>query len=593
MSPQALGSRYLLDEPIGEGGMGVVWRGRDRETGAPYAIKVLRPEFARDPNAVARFVRERTALVTFRHPNVVTVHDTVMEGNRLALIMDFIPGGDLHAYRKRRGGKLSPGEAAALASQICEGLAAAHAAGIVHRDLKPANVLLDGGHVWLADFGIARVAGQPTSTTTGNVMGTVQYMAPEAIAGQDITAACDVYAVGITMYELIAGDLPFGGHAAAIMHQHMSVAPVRLAGVPDRLWDLISGCLSKNPKDRPSAAALARSLRIGMPAWEPVPEPAGAAMAGMGLAGPMIAGPMMAGPMMAGPGTLGPHVAPTTHSPAPQGPATQQQPPAAAPPGAAPPGAVPPVPPAGGQPPSRMKRKYISLAAGVLVCAGLVLALLLLDPFKSKPLAKVTTGQVGISRSTAPDTRPGGRASPRPGITALSTARPGSSPGAGPTQSSAAHPGTSASGKPTAKPATSPDTSTSPAASATATSSPTSSPASTSPALQWECSGTKVQAGVANPQQTQACIAVSGSTIHIDGSLGPVPAGRLFEQLEIVLLTPAGANAGYISHVCTTTECTYTTSVPEPSGIYRVRADILVAGTDKFKGDLSPWATVG
>jgi serine/threonine protein kinase, bacterial len=592
MSPQALGSRYLLDEPIGEGGMGVVWRGRDRETGAPYAIKVLRPEFARDPNAVARFVRERTALVTFRHPNVVTVHDTVMEGNRLALIMDFIPGGDLHEYRKRRGGKLSPVEAASLGAQICEGLAAAHAAGIVHRDLKPANVLLDGGHVWLADFGIARVAGQPTSTTTGNVMGTVQYMAPEAIAGQDITAACDVYAVGITLYELLAGDLPFGGHAAAIMHQHMTVAPTRLAGVPDRLWDLISGCLSKNPKDRPSASALARALRTSMPAWDPTAEPAGLAMARSGvsplMAGPLMAGPMMAGPMMAGgPVTAGPHVEATTQSPVQPGAATPP------PPGVVPPGVVPPVlpgPPAGRQPSSRMKRKYISLAAGVLVCAGLVLALILLDPFKSSTLAQVSTGPAGISRSTAPGTHPGGRATPRPGITALSTARPGSSPGAGATHT--AHPGTSAPAKATAKPGTSPKTSTSPAASASATASPASSPTSTVPALQWECSATKVQAGT-NPQQTEGCIAVSGSTIHIDGSLGPVPAGGTFEQLELVVLTPAGVNAGYISHVCTPTMCTFTTSVPEPSGIYRVRADLLVGGTDKFKGDLSPWITVG
>jgi hypothetical protein len=237
-----------------------------------------------------------------------------------------------------------------------------------------------------------------------------------------------------------------------------------------------------------------------------------------------------------------------------------------------------------------MKRKYLSLAAGVLVCAVLVLALILLDPFKSSTLAKVSTGPLGISRSTAPDTQAGGKATPRPGITALSTARPGSSPGAGSTHT--AQPGTSASGKATAKPASSPKTSASPAASASATASPASSPTSTSPALQWQCSATKVQIGT-KPQQTEACIAVSGSTIHIDGSLGPVPVGGLFEQLELVVLTPAGVNAGYISHICTSIMCTYTTTVPEPQGIYRVRADLLVGGTDKFKGDLSPWVTVG
>jgi serine/threonine protein kinase, bacterial len=576
MSPQALGSRYLLDEPIGEGGMGVVWRGRDRETGAPYAIKVLRPEFARDPNAVARFVRERTALVTFRHPNVVTVHDTVMEGNRLALIMDLIPGGDLHAYRKRRGGKLSPGEAAGLAAQICDGLAAAHAAGIVHRDLKPANVLVDGGHVWLADFGIARIAGQPTSTTTGSVMGTVHYMAPEAIAGQDITAACDVYAVGITLYELLAGDLPFSGHAAAIMHQHMTTAPARLPGVPDRLWDLISGCLSKNPKDRPAAAVLSRALRTGLPGWDTNPEPAGPPVMGA------VAAPM----------TAGPHVPETTQS-AVLPVAAATQPPGAGPPSAGPPGLA--GRPSRGQPSSRMKRKYIPLAAAVLACVALVLALILLDPFKSSSLARVTTGQLGISHSASPATRPGGQASPQPGITALSTARPGgSSPASGPTQPSTPHPGKSSpAAKASAKPATSPKTSTSPATSASPTS-PASSPATTSPvALQWLCSAAKVQA-VADPQQTQGCIASGGSMIHISGTIAPIPESGTFEQVELVVLTPAGISSGTISPICSPAMkiCTFTAVVPESPGLYRVRADLLEGGVDEFKGDLSPWVTV-
>src|SRR5262249_35494568 len=105
MNPAVLGSRYLLDERIGQGGMGVVWRGRDRETGAHYAIKVLRPEYAEDPASLGRFVRERTALLSLRHPNVVTVHDMVMEGSRLALVMDLVPGGDLAGYQRRQGGR--------------------------------------------------------------------------------------------------------------------------------------------------------------------------------------------------------------------------------------------------------------------------------------------------------------------------------------------------------------------------------------------------------------------------------------------------------------------------------------------------------
>jgi Protein kinase domain len=258
---QPLGSHYLLVEPIGQGGMGVVWRARDLETGHLRAIKVLQPQLAADPGAVSRFVRERTALVTFRHPNVVTLYDMIVEGEHLALVMDLVAGGDLAAYRRSAGGRLAPGEASELTAQICDGLAAAHAAGIVHRDLKPANVLLDGGRVKLADFGIARVAGETMLTTSGLVMGTAAYLAPEVINDQQPSAACDVYAVGVTLYELLAGEPPFTGHVAAIMHGHLATTPARPSGVPDRLWELIAACLSKDPEARPSAATLASAFR--------------------------------------------------------------------------------------------------------------------------------------------------------------------------------------------------------------------------------------------------------------------------------------------------------------------------------------------
>src|SRR5436305_1718240 len=149
MTPLRLGSRYQLDERMGEGGLGVVWRGSDIVSGAGFAIKLLRPERARDEAAVARFVRERTALLRFRHPNVVALHDMIVEGDRLALVMDLIEDGDLAQHRQRRGGTLEAAEATDIMAQVCDALAAAHAAGIVHRDLKPANILLDGGRVRL------------------------------------------------------------------------------------------------------------------------------------------------------------------------------------------------------------------------------------------------------------------------------------------------------------------------------------------------------------------------------------------------------------------------------------------------------------
>jgi serine/threonine-protein kinase len=241
--------------------MGVVWRGRDREIGDPCAIKVLRSEFAADPAAVTRFVRERTALIKFRHPNVVTLRDMIVEGDCLALVMDLVDGGDLSTYRRNSGGTLPLRDALELTAQICDALAAAHAAGIVHRDLKPANVLLDAGQVRLADFGIARIVGESPATTTGMVIGTIGFMAPEVIKGEEPTSACDVYAVGITLYELLTGVQPFTGQAVAVMRGHLDTMPRRPDGMPDRLWALMSACLNKDPGARPSALVVARALR--------------------------------------------------------------------------------------------------------------------------------------------------------------------------------------------------------------------------------------------------------------------------------------------------------------------------------------------
>src|SRR5215472_9408601 len=184
MTSLRLGSHYQLEERIGEGSLGVVWRGSDTATETAYAIKVLRPEHAQDPATVARFVRERTALLRFRHQNVVVLHDMIVEGDQLALVMDLVADGDLAAHRKRSGGTLDPAAAAELMAQVCAGLAAAHAAGIVHRDLKPANILLDGGQVRLTDFGIALVAGEAPLTTEGIFIGTLHYLAPEVIRGE-------------------------------------------------------------------------------------------------------------------------------------------------------------------------------------------------------------------------------------------------------------------------------------------------------------------------------------------------------------------------------------------------------------------------
>ncbi|MFE7764526.1 serine/threonine-protein kinase [Streptomyces sp. NPDC057438] len=272
-----VGSKYLLEEPIGRGATGTVWRARQRETagaeaavpghpGETVAIKVLKEELASDADIVMRFLRERSVLLRLTHPNVVRVRDLVVEGDLLALVMDLVEGPDLHRYL-RENGPFSPVGAALLTAQIADALAASHADGVVHRDLKPANVLLkqDGGemHPMLTDFGIARLADSPGLTRTSEFVGTPAYVAPESAEGQPQTSAVDIYGAGILMYELVTGRPPFNGQSALeVLHQHLSAEPRRPSTVPDPLWTVIERCLRKNPRERPSAVNLARALRI-------------------------------------------------------------------------------------------------------------------------------------------------------------------------------------------------------------------------------------------------------------------------------------------------------------------------------------------
>ncbi|MEV6172894.1 serine/threonine-protein kinase [Streptomyces sp. NPDC051954] len=272
-----VGSKYLLEEPLGRGATGTVWRARQRETagaeaavqgqpGETVAIKVLKEELANDPDIVMRFLRERSVLLRLTHPNIVRVRDLVVEGDLLALVMDLIDGPDLHRYL-RENGPLSPVGASLLTAQIADALGASHADGVVHRDLKPANVLLrqDGGqmHPMLTDFGIARLADSPGLTRTQEFVGTPAYIAPESAEGRPQTSAVDIYGAGILLYELVTGRPPFsGGSALEVLHQHLSAEPRRPSTVPDALWTVIERCMRKNPDERPSAESLARGLRV-------------------------------------------------------------------------------------------------------------------------------------------------------------------------------------------------------------------------------------------------------------------------------------------------------------------------------------------
>jgi serine/threonine protein kinase len=264
LSGRCVGSSYILVRPIGQGATGTVWRGVDRASGEPVAVKLLHESLLRQPKLVTRFVQERTILLMLRHRNVVRVRDLFSVGESLALVMDLVPGGSLREYLREHQ-TLRPGAAARLAAQVAAALAEAHELGIIHRDLKPDNILLcrtDGElDTRLTDFGIARVLNTPSLTTTHAVVGTPHYMAPEAFHSATVSPAADVYALGVLLYELVCGRPPYDSETVHdLMRLHLEGGAERQPGIPDALWDIITGCLEQKPRLRPTAAELIAEL---------------------------------------------------------------------------------------------------------------------------------------------------------------------------------------------------------------------------------------------------------------------------------------------------------------------------------------------
>ncbi|MFI1165395.1 serine/threonine-protein kinase [Streptomyces sp. NPDC020801] len=267
-----IGSRYTANQILGRGSAGTVWLGEGPE--GPVAVKLLREDLASDQELVGRFVQERTALLGLEHPNVVSVRDLVVDGNDLALVMDLVRGTDLRT-RLERERRLAPGAAVAIAADVADGLAAAHAAGVVHRDVKPENVLLDmqgplgpgGAHpALLTDFGVAKLIDSPKRTRATKIIGTPDYLAPEIVEGLPPRAAVDIYALATVLYELLAGFTPFGGgHPGAVLRRHVTETVAPLPGIPDELWQLIVQCLAKAPASRLRASELAARLRELLP----------------------------------------------------------------------------------------------------------------------------------------------------------------------------------------------------------------------------------------------------------------------------------------------------------------------------------------
>ena len=267
-----LAGRYRLGAPLGSGGMARVYEATDEVLGRRVAIKVLPAEGAEE-ELRSRFVREAGTAASFAHPNVVGVYDAGDDGGTLFLAMELIEGSTLVTVLAERA-PLDEAEAVGIAEQVLDALDAAHAAGVVHRDVKPGNILVSGeGTVKLVDFGIAKAVSDIETVLTGKdaIVGTVRYMSPEQTMGEAATPESDLYAVGVMLYEMLAGSPPFTGDtttSVALAHQQRPVPSIRESRpeISEAVDLVIRRALAKDPKDRPGTAAeMRRALRLAAP----------------------------------------------------------------------------------------------------------------------------------------------------------------------------------------------------------------------------------------------------------------------------------------------------------------------------------------
>jgi eukaryotic-like serine/threonine-protein kinase len=275
MQRLVLGERYTLGERLGDGGMAEVYLARDNSLGREVALKVLRERYAEDEEFVERFRREAVSAASLNHPNVVQIYDRGRtEDGALYMAMEYVPGGTLKERIKAEG-SLAPREAADMAARVADALAVAHDRGIVHRDVKPQNVLLAAsGEAKVGDFGIARAASTETMTQTNDVLGTLAYMSPEQVRGERVGPRSDLYSLGVVLYEMLTGRLPFQGDdpiATAMKRLDEEPPHPREANpaVPEELDALVVKLLAKDPADRYASAASVsedlRRVRDGLP----------------------------------------------------------------------------------------------------------------------------------------------------------------------------------------------------------------------------------------------------------------------------------------------------------------------------------------
>ena len=255
-----LGGRYRIVELLGQGGMARIYRGHDNQLDRDVAVKILRPEYGRDPDFGSRFRHEAQAAASLNHPNIVGVYDYGQDEAGPFIVMELVDGEDLASIIKRSGA-LPPRQAARITAETARALHAAHQRGIVHRDVKPGNVMINrDGQVKVTDFGIARAIAEAQMTLPGTTLGSVHYFSPEQARGDQATASSDIYSLGIVLFELLTGHRPWEADSAA------AVAMARLAGpapdpsslrsgLPTDLVAIDRKALATEPADRWSSAS--------------------------------------------------------------------------------------------------------------------------------------------------------------------------------------------------------------------------------------------------------------------------------------------------------------------------------------------------